>query len=224
MTPQISEKTFYKQLAGSTAGAITATVIFGVIVGFSAWFCGTQLGWKNILSIILLVALGLCVLLLLYFIIKAARMKKHRVFKTYGSAELLAAKINKGLQDPLYFAKGFDPNVPFTTLITNEFIVTGLELVSYMELKDFRTVHTGAIRRTHTYVVGDPLLTAGSVAANRISDRYLESKGINEQTQFDYLIFEDAKGKEHRYGVHHRDMESVLELLEQAAPHIRFVP
>ena len=224
MIPEITEKTFYKQLAGNAAGAITATVIGGAIVGFGAVFCGTQLGWDNILSIILLAVLGLCGLLLLFFIVKAARMKNHRVFRVYGSAAYLAEKINKGIKDPCYLSRSFIGNAPFATLITDEFIVSGVELVSYMELNDLRKVHVGVIRMTHTYYIGDPLMTAGSVAANRIGDRYLESKGINSQTKFDYLIFEDQNGKEHRYGVQHQDMENVLGILQQIAPHIQFVP
>ncbi|MBR6100883.1 MAG: hypothetical protein IKP95_00475 [Ruminococcus sp.] len=224
MYPEITEKTFYKQLAGSTAGAVTATLILGAIIGFSAVFCGTQMGWGNLLSIILLVLLGLCGLLLIWFIIKAVRMKNHRVFRIYGSAAQLAAKINEGMKNPCYFARSFIGSAPFATLMTDEFIVSGVELVSYMELNDFRKVHTGQFNTVHTYYVGDPLMAAGSVAANRIGDRYLESKGINSQTKFDLLIFEDVNGKEHSYGVQHQDMERVLGILEQIAPHIQFVP
>lgn len=224
MTPKITEKTFYKQLSGSAAGAITAVCIGSAIVGFCAGFCGTQLGWDNLLTIILLALLGLCGLLLIWFIFKIVRMKSHRVFKRYGSAAQLAARINEGLKDPRYFARGFFDNAPFATLLTDDFIVSGIELVSYMELKDLRRVHAGAFATIHTIVVGDPILTAGSLAANRIGDRYMESKGINSQTQFDMLIFEDTEGKEHRYGVHHKDMEEVLITLSQIAPHIQFVP
>ncbi|MBR4554729.1 MAG: hypothetical protein IKO27_03950 [Ruminococcus sp.] len=224
MNPIVTEKTFYKQLAGSSAGAIAATCIGGAIVGFCAVFCGTQLGWSSMLTIILLAVLGLCGVLLLWFIIKAIRMKKHRVFGIYGNAGLLAARINKGMEDPVYFARSINSNAPFATLITDEFIVSGVELVSFMELNDLVTVHTGEFRPVHTYYVGDSLMTAGSVAANRIGDRYLESKGINSQTKFDLLIFEDRNGRQHSYGVHHQDMENVLGMLQQIAPHIQFKP
>ncbi|MBR6044012.1 MAG: hypothetical protein IKP47_00105 [Ruminococcus sp.] len=222
MYPTVTEKTFYKQLAGSTAGAITAVCVAGGIVGFCAVFCGTQLGWDSVLTMILLVLLGLCGALLIWFIVKLIRMKNHRVFSIYGDARELAEKINKGMQDPVYFARGFDSSAPFATLITDEFIVSGLELVSYMELNDLVTVHTGEIRHVNIYRVGDPIMTVGSVAANRIGDRYLESKGVNSQTKFDMLIFEDRNGKQHTYGVQHQDMENVLVKLQQIAPHIQF--
>ncbi|MBQ6180917.1 MAG: hypothetical protein IJK31_04435 [Ruminococcus sp.] len=218
----ITEKTFYSQLSGSAAGAVTATLIGTAIVGGSAFFCGSQLGWTNLLSVMLLILTILCVMLLLWFIIKAARVKKHPVFQRYGNAAILALKINNGMRSPRYFAKSLMGNAPFATLLTDEFIVSGAELVSYMELKDLRSVKTGAFGRYHRITVGDPLLTATSVAANKIGDRYLESKGVNSQTKFDMLIMKDDQGKEHTYSVQHKDMENVLNTLRQIAPHIRF--
>ena len=220
----ITEKDFYRQLAGSAAGAITATVISGAILGGCAAFCGTQMGWKDKITMIFLAATGVCVLLLLYFIIKAATKKSHPVFKRYGNAAMLAARINDGLRNPVYLAQAHIGNSPFATLMTDTFIVSGVELVSFMELKDFVRVHAAAFQTSHRYVVGDPLLTAGSIAANRISDNYLASKGINSQTKFDMLIFDGNDGKQHEYGVQHQDMERVLTALSQIAPHIQFVP
>ncbi|NLT08682.1 MAG: hypothetical protein GXY08_04185 [Ruminococcus sp.] len=218
----ITEKTFYSQLSGSAAGAITATLIGAAIVGGSAFFCGTQLGWTNLLSVILLVLTALCIALLIWFIIKAVRVKHHPVFQRYGNAAILAMKINNGMRNPRYLAKPLMGNAPFATLLTDEFIVSGTELVSYMELKDLCSVKAGAFGQYHRIVVGDPLLTAGSLAANKMGDKYLESKGINSQTQFDLLIMKDNAGKQHNYSVQHKDMENVLATLRQIAPHIRF--
>jgi len=218
----ITEETIYKQLSGSAAGAIAAVLIGGVIVGGCAVFCGTQLGWTNLLTVILLVLLALCAALLVYFIIKAVRVKNHPVFQRYGNAAILAQKINNGMKDPIYLARAFGGNSPFATLMTKDFIVSGTELVSFMELKDLRSVQAGSFGQYHRIAVGDPLLTAGSVAANKIGDRYLESKGINSQTQFDMLIMKDNNGKQHNYSVQHKDMEYVLGMLQKVAPHIRF--
>ena len=195
MHQEVTEKSFYQQLSGSVAGAITATGIGTAIVGFCAIFCATQLGILNLLSIVLLLALIACIVLLVRFILKAAHLKQHPVFDRYGPAGLLASKISDGMLNPRYLAKGFDSNQPFATLMTDEFIVNGVELVSYMELKDFCKVHAGAYAIQHRIVVGDPLLTATSVAANYVGDKVLESKGINSQTQFDFLVFENAAGK-----------------------------
>ena len=224
MVPEITEKTILRQLAGSAAGAITATVITDVILGGCAVFCGTQLGWKELLSKIFLAATALCTLLLIYFIIKGATGRRHPAFKRYGSPAMLAARINDGLKAPLYLAMPIIGNAPFATLITKDFIVSGVELVSFMELKEFRYVHAAGIQTRQTIVVGNPLLTAGSLAANRMADNYYASKGLNSQTQFDMLIFDDANGKQHQYGVQHQDMERVLNAILQVAPHIQFVP
>ena len=204
------------------AGAIVATCIGGAVLGFCAWFCGTQLGWKNILTIVFLVALTLCALLLLWFVVKAFRVKHHRTFKRYGNAALLAMKINEGMQNPCYLADDMNANNPFVTLMTDTFIVSGVELVNYMELKDLCTVRVSAFSTTHTIVVGNPVLTVGSMAANYAADKYVASR-VNEQTRFDMVIFTDASGKEYIYNVHRKDLDSFFGVLGQIAPHIRFV-
>jgi len=209
-------------MKGGAAGAIAATVIGAAIVGGCAAFCGTQLGWGHMLSIILLVVLGLCVCLLLFFIVKSARMKSHPVFRRYGSAAVLAQRINEGLRSPCYYAEAMVGNAPFTTLMTDEFIVSGVELVEFMELNDLRSVSVASFVNTHRIVVGDPLMTVASVAANRISDNVIASRGINSQTVFDQITFKDTAGKPHRYGVHRRDIESFFETLSRVAPHIVF--
>ena len=123
-----------------------------------------------------------------------------------------------------YIAQTLADNVPFATLLTNDFIVNGVELVSYTELKDIRSVQPTFIPRVHRVVIGDPLMTAASLAANYAGDKYLESKGVNSETQFDYLMMECADGKKRQFGVQHKDLEAVLNLLQEIAPHIRLLP
>ena len=219
----ISEKTFYSQMSGNSVGPIVATVLSGVILGGCGVFCGTQLGWKHILSLVFLGTAGLCVLLLIFFIIKAARKKSHPVFKRYGNAAFLSMKINEGLANPWYYAEPFGGNAPFATLMTDRFIVSGTELTNYMEFKDLRTVHVDVFVRVHRIAVGDPFATAASLAANRMGDRYLESRGINGDNQFDLMIFEDEQRKKYRYSVHHCDVQQVLGMVAQVAPHIRYI-
>lgn len=220
----ITEKDFYKQMSGSAAGAIVAVSVGLAVLGFCAVFCGTQLGWKSLLTIVFLVGLGLCFALLIFFIIKAANKKKHPVFKRYGNAAMLAMRINEGMRNPVYFAKPLMGDAPFATLLTDKFIVSGVELTSYMELKDLRTMHVGVIQDVRRIVVGNPVLTAGSLAANYATDKYMQSKGINDQTRFDTLIFKDSDGKEHNYSIQRTEMERVLGTLSQIAPHIQFIP
>ena len=218
----ITEKTFYSQLSKSMAGAIVATVIGAGILGGCAFFCGTQLGWGHILSIVLLIALGLCGCLLLYFIIKTVMVRNHPVFRRYGSASVLAQRINNGMRTPCYYAEPLMGGAPFATLMTEDFIVSGTELTSFMELKDLRSVSVGFIPEVRRIVVGNPLMTAASVAANHMTDRYMESRGVNGDSAFDMLVFDDSDGKQHRYGVRRRDIEAFLNALSQIAPHISF--
>ena len=221
MMNEVTEKMFYKQLTGSYAGGMAAVIVGAVIAGFCAVFCGTQLGWTHLFTIIGLIVLAFCIGLLIFLIVKTARMKQHPVFRRYGGAAELARRINTGLQNPRYFAKGFDENAPFATLMTNEFIVNGGELTSFMELRDLRSAQPAAFGDTRRVVVGNPVMTAGSLAANYATDRLMESKGINSQTKFDMIIMKDTDGKQHYYFVRHMDMEAYLKLLSEVAPHIQ---
>ena len=82
--------------------------------------------------------------------------------------------------------------------------------------------HHGGNVPAHTIVVGNPILTAGSLAANYAADKYVESR-INENTRFDMVVFTDAKGKKYIYHVHRKDLDYFFGVLGQIAPHIRFV-
>ncbi|MBP3793240.1 MAG: hypothetical protein ILA24_04280 [Ruminococcus sp.] len=219
----VSEKTFYSQMSGNSAGPIVATVLSGIVLGGCGVFCGTQLGWKHILSLVFLAAGGLCCLLLIFFIIKGFRKKSHPVFKRYGNAAYLSMKINQGMANAWYYAEPFGGNFPFATLMTDSFIVSGSELTNYMEFKDLRTVHVDVSVTVHRIAIGDPFATAASLAANRVGDRILESKGINGDNRFDIMVFEDERGKKYRYNIHHCDVQQVLGMVAQVAPHIRYV-
>ena len=150
-------------------------------------------------------------------------MKNHAVFRRYGSAEDLAEKINDGLSDPLYLAHALMGNSPFATLLTSDFIVSGGELVSYMELKDMVSVKAAGFRDVHIINITNPVTIGASLAADKLGERYLQSKGVNSQTRFDQLIMTDTDGKEHYYGVQHKDVVYVLTKLQQVAPHIRLM-
>lgn len=215
----VTAQMFYKQLTGSAAGAITATIIGAAILGFCAGFCGTQLGFGNLLSIVFLVLFLACIGLLIFFVVRAARMKQHAVFRRYGNAAFLAERINQGLQNPRYLI-GTGGEIPFGTLITNDFIVDYGELTGFMELKDLRTAQIAVIPNVHTYNISNPLTLAASAAANYAGDKYMESKGVNAQTRCDLLLMKDSDGKQHQYSVRHMDAEAVLNLLQQIAPHI----
>ena len=218
---QVTEKNFYKQLSGDYAGALVCVGVGLIIVAFCAVFCGTQLGWTNLLTIILLIALAGCLGLLIMFIVKFARVKSHPTFKRYGSAASLAARINAGLQNPRYFTKATAPGAAFGTLMTSDFIVSGLELINFLELKDAVSISRVNFPEAHRIVIGNPILTAASVAANYAADKYVESQRAAGNMQHDMAMIKDTNGKSHSFGIRSVDLEAFLKLLHEIAPHIK---
>lgn len=211
---QVTEKMIYRQLSGSYVSYLTAELIAGGIIGFCAIFCGTQLSWLNLLTIIALAALLVCLVLIGITAFRLARMKRHPVFERYGAAPMLAAFINDGLQHPRYLSR---TSKPFGTLITDQFIVSGVEMFSYMELKDIQWIQPSYMPKVHVISASDPLTLAGSVVMNRAADHYVDSHGGTN----DFLTLEDAAGMKRMYGIPRGDMERVLAILREAAPHIR---
>lgn len=224
MVTQISEKTILSQLGGNYAGGIVMLGITAAVVGFCGIFCGTQLGWTNLLAIIFLAALAACLVFIIILAVKAARVKKHPVFQRYGSAAQLAARINEGLRNPRYLARSLDGSDSLTTLMTDDFIVSGLEFTSFTELKDIRSMQATFIPKTLIVAVGNPLATAASLAMHDAGNRYWESKGVNENTKFDYIAVTDSAGKIKRFGVHHQDMEQVMSFILRVNPDIQVDP
>lgn len=221
MVTQISDKTIYKQLSGNYTLGIILLAVTAAGCGAGGFFCGKELGWTNLIAIILLIALVICLVLIVILAIKAAGIRKHPVFRKYGSAAELAERINAGLRDPRYIARSLDGSQSLVTLIGGDFIVSGLDYVSFTELRDIRKIQATFIPKTFIVAVGNPAATAASLAMQHAGDRYWESRGLNENTRIDYLIVTDADGKTKRFGVHHQDMEQVLTLLYQANPQVQ---
>ncbi len=213
---KVSEKLIYQQLQSSNCSYLTAELIAGGIVGFCAIFCTTQLGLMHLFSLIGMAALLFCVFLIGRSLLRLAKMRQHPVFERYGAAPLLAAMINEGLEHPLYLTRHAKP---FGTLITERFIVSGMELFSYMEFRDIQVIQVTNFPNIHMYSVGDPVSFAASAGLNIAADRYVETHGGNS----DYLILEDAAGMKRMYAIYHGDMERVLHLLREAAPHIKII-
>ncbi|MBQ8927198.1 MAG: hypothetical protein IJV58_02985 [Oscillospiraceae bacterium] len=211
--PKVTEKLIYQQLRRSSGSYLTAELIAGGIVGFCTVFCGTQLGWLHPFSLVGAAALLFCLVLIGRSLIRLVRTRRHPVFERYGAAPLLAELINEGLAHPLYLTYH---GKPFGTLITDTFIVSGMELFSYMELRDIQTIQAASLPNMRMYAGPDPVSFAASAALNAAADRYVEGNP-------DYLILRDAAGMKRMYAVHQGDLERVVRLLQQAAPHIRIV-
>ena len=223
MYDEITEDTIYKQLGGNYSGGIVLLAIGGAVFLFAGGFCGINLGWGHLITILFLVGLLACVVFIVILAVKMSQVKNHPSLLRHGGAERLAARISDGLRKPVYTAYSVDGNHTLVTLITNDFIVNGNEFYNLTNLKDIRTVEPTFIPKTIIVMVGNPVLTAGSLAAHAAGEAYWQSKGLNENTQFDYLVMTDTYGKTHRFGVHHQDMEEVLLFLMEAAPKMKLV-
>ncbi len=220
----ITSNDIYKQLKGNYKNGIIIFAIVAVITGGFGVFCLESLGFLNVATIILLLLFAASMVAILIMIIKMSAVKTHPDLLRQGGAEKLAARISKGLENPEYIAYSLDNSHSMVTLISEDFIVAGNDYVKLMDLKNIRNVTTTYIPERIVIYVNNPMLTATSLAGNAIGKAYWESKGLNENTRFDYLEIVDLYGNKGLYGVQHQDMEHVLEYLLTAAPNMKLDP
>ena len=220
----ITAEDIYRQLRGNYKNGIIIFAIVAVITGGFGVFCLESLGFLNVATIILLLLFAVSMVAILIMIIKMSVVKKHPDLLRQGGADKLAARINKGLENPEYIAYSLDNSHSMVTLISEDFIVAGNDYVKLMDLKNIRNVTTTYIPERIVIYVNNPMLTATSLAGDAIGKAYWESKGLNENTRFDYLEIVDLYGNKGLYGVQHQDMEHVLEYLLTAAPNMKLDP
>ena len=228
MSVSITAKTIYKQIGGNYLGGIVTLGLCAAVLAFCGIFCGTQLGWTNLLTIIFLAGLAICLIFVIVLIIKTLLVRNNPAIHRHGSAAQLADRINEGMNHPRYLAHVIGGNREPATLITDDFIVSFSDYTGLTDIRDIRKIQATYLPKVHVVAVGNPLLTAASLAVNaagdRYADNYWEKRGINENTKFDYLLITDSSGKSRQFGVHHQDMEQVLNLLLTLNPQIQLDP
>ena len=229
MPMPITEKTIYKQKCGNIFSIIFILFLLVIMFTFCSVFCGIELGWTNLLTIIFLISLGLCLGFTLFFFIKMLHVRSNLTLYCHGSAAALAARINDGLKHPRYLSHLIGGNNEPFTLITNDFIVSFADYLSLTDIRDIRKMKATYIPQTVMHAIGvNAITTAAALAVNAVIDRYegryLENQGINENTILDYLVIVDDAGKTKQFGVHHQDMEEVLNLLLSLNPQIQLDP
>ncbi len=207
---------------GDYAGFLVAAGLTVAIAGVLAGICIPALGIANVVSILTLIALAASLVWLVILILKVVRIRQHPVFKRYGAPPFLAERISAGLSNPRYIVRQQEP---FTTLMTNDFIVSGIEMIGFLELKDAVSVSKMDIPPdTRRIVIGNPLMTAGSIAANYATDKIMQAnreKAMAMGNQpIDMITMKDVNGKTHAYGIRVADMPAFLNLLHELAPHI----
>ena len=206
MASFVTDKMILKQMNGDYAGFLVAAGLTVAIAGVLAGICIPALGIANVVSILTLIALAASLVWLVILILKVVRIRQHPVFKRYGAPPFLAERISAGLSNPRYIVRQQEP---FTTLMTNDFIVSGIEMIGFLELKDAVSVSK---------------MTAGSIAANYATDKIMQAnreKAMAMGNQpIDMITMKDVNGKTHAYGIRVADMPAFLNLLHELAPHI----
>lgn len=218
MMIHVTGKEIRKQFTGNYGMGLFCTLLGAAILGFGVWYCGTSMGWDQLLTIILMVLTGGCLLLSLWMLIKMVSAGSHRVFKQYGSPEIIAEFINSGTQNPLYLSTG-PSNAKFDLLITERFIVSAMNYGDYLELKDLRSVTPTFLPDRQTVYIGvTPGAMLGAALVNAANERYLRTHQVPPGERYDYLVIRDANNVRHQYPVQRKDMELVINLLLQYSP------
>ncbi|MBR3267668.1 MAG: hypothetical protein IKI58_02915 [Oscillospiraceae bacterium] len=218
MMIHVTGKDIRKQLTGNYGMGLFCTLLGVAILGFCAWFCGTSLGWKNLITVILMVLGGICVLLSIWMLLKMVAAGSHRAFKKYGSPEIIAEYINSGADQALFLSTGII-NRPFDLMITERFIVSSFSYKDYLELKDIRSVQPTFLPDTQTVFIGrTPGAMLGAAVANLAAEHYRQTHPVDPNACYDYLIIRDADNVRHQYGVQRQDMETVMNILLRYAP------
>ena len=208
----VTGKDIRRELQGDFAMYTVIVLVFAAIAAFCTVFCGTQLGWTHLFTIIGLAACGIAVIAFIWIMIKLIKVRNNKLFKKYGSAETIAENINQGIRSPRFRSRNL--------LITDNFIVNEGNYSGYMETKDIRSIRPELNREENLMYVGTS--AAGTIAktasAYYVNKMYRQSAGITETNHFDNLNIVDTDGAHHYYSVHCADMDEVLQVLSQVAP------
>ncbi|MBQ8922661.1 MAG: hypothetical protein IJ060_10985 [Oscillospiraceae bacterium] len=218
MTIRITGQDIRRQFTGNYGMGLFCSLLGLAVLGFGVWFCGTNMGFGNLLTIILIVLAGLCTLLCLWMLFKMASAGSHRVFRKYGSPEILAEYINSGADDAYFLTLG-QANAPFGLMITDRFIVSAFSYADYLELKDIRTLQPTFLPDVHTVYIGrTPGAMLGAAVANAAAEHYRRTHAVNPNLRYDYIVIRDADNVRHQYAVQRQDMEAVINTLIHLAP------
>lgn len=211
----ITGKDIRKELQGNYVMFIVAVLVFAAIAAFCAVFCGTQLGWSHLFTIISLALCGISFIVFAVIMIKMLMVRNNKLFKKYGSADTIAQSINKGLLAPLFHSHRL--------LITEKFIVNEGNYSGYMELKDISRIHAQYIPDVNTVYVGGNVVAAAAMTAvsNYATQKYRDSQGVTATNRFDNLTITDNEGKVHYFMMHHTDAQQVIDLFMQLLPNVQ---
>ena len=218
MTEEITAKKVQDQLRATFYPALGMLGIFVIIFIACTRFMAKTFGAGSILAIVFYVMLALLLLFLAMLIGRIVLIEKHPLLQPFGSSEKLAERIHTGLHNPRYAAYSADGN-SLVTLITDDFIVSGSELVGLLELKNLKKLQATFVPESFALAHG------GEEAAQKNRERIAShAPGAVPNAQYDYIIVTNTDGKMKRFSVRHGEMEQVLNVMQSIAPHIEIDP
>lgn len=208
----VTGKDIRGELQGNYTMYMIIVLVFAAIAAFCTVFCGTQLGWTHLFTIIGFILCVISVAAFAWVMIKLIKVRSHKLFKKYGSSEIIAEKINRGIRSPRFHNNSL--------LITDSFIVNEGKYSDYLEIKDIKSVRPELSRDTNVVFIGGNIAAsaAQTLAANYANKMYRDSKGITADNRFDNLNVVDNDGVHHYYAVHRSDLNRVIQILNQIAP------
>ena len=213
----VTGKDILRELQGDYSMYMVIVIVIAAIAAFCAVFCGTQLGWTHMFTIIGFVVCGIAAAALILFIAKLIKVRNNKLFKKYGPAESIAEKINQGMRSP-YFQNN-------SLIITDSFIVNEGRYSGYLEIGDIRSVRPALNPDVNIVYVGGNVVTsvAQTAAAHYINKKYRDAKGITAGDRFDTLDVVDTDGVHHYYSVHRSDIDRVIQTFGQVAPNAEII-
>lgn len=219
MAVDITAKKVQDQLRATFYPALGMLGIMVAIFIACTRFIAKTFGAGHFITIIFYVMLALLLLFLAMLIGRIVLIEKHPDLKRFGSTEKLAERINTGLHNnPRYAAYSADGN-SLVTLITDDFIVNGSELIGLQELNNLKKLQATFVPEAFALAHG------GEEAVQKNRDRIAsQAPGTVPNAQYDYIIVTNTDGKMKRFSVKHGEMEQVLNVFQSVAPHVEIDP
>lgn len=224
----LTGKTICRQIRRTYSGYLLTAVLAAALFGFCAWYCDGALGRQDILTVIMAGLMGIALLLAAFVLCKMAFARHNRIFRSYGGADALAEIIRAGARNPYFRTL---PDRKWGLLITERFIVSERNLLSYLELADVRVMQYYEIPDEVQPMSGG----AGSLteaAVTWIFGKFLQKQYVDYRKRHPYpetactwlLYLWDADGRRHSYQVAPADTDGITAALRALVSDIQMKP
>lgn len=219
MAVEITAKKVQSQLRATFYPALGSLgIMIGIFIACTL-FMARNFGAGHFLTIVFYVMLALLLLFLAMLIGRIVLIEKHPALQPFGSTEKLAERINTGLHHNCRYAVYSADGNSLVTLITDDFIVNGAEMLGLQELKNLKKLQATFVPEAFASKYG------GEEAVQKNRARIAsQAPGSIPNAQYDYIIVMNTDGKMRRFSVKHGEMEQVLNTFQSVAPHVEIDP